>query len=95
MFVTSSLGHGVIRKRFPMKTMSGRGRKRPEWVQFVYEYMDTEFERLCELGVKVRSPILMDVAVYALRYDDSSPGSSTENSSPTIFCIDTDSFPVL
>ena len=66
LYVTTPSALCIGRKRFPVKAMSGRGRKRELWVQFVYEYVEKEFERICELGVKVTSCILMEITVHSL-----------------------------
>lgn len=50
--------------------MSGRGRKPTSLVQFVYDYMDSEFERLCELGVKVTYQVLYDIALFSLNHQE-------------------------
>lgn len=55
-----------------MKSMSGRGRERKERIQFVHDFLDEEFEKLSELGVKITSSLLMDIAKHSL----TTPGSS-------------------
>ena len=55
LYETSTNAIGVNRRRWSLKSMSGRGKKREAWVLFVYEYLDEEFEILTELGVKLTS----------------------------------------
>lgn len=49
--------------------MSGRGIKREAWVNFVYDYLDIELKRLSELGVRITSPIIMNMAVHAVNQE--------------------------
>ena len=44
---------------------------RESWIDYVYKYMDAEYERLCELEVKIAGDLLMDIAIHAL-YDSES-----------------------
>lgn len=57
---------GVGRNRFDLKAMQGLGRKRADWVNYMYEFMDTEFEHMFDLGVKVTSSTLLEIAVHSL-----------------------------
>lgn len=71
LYVSTVNAKGVCRKRFAVKAMSGRGRKRKEWTRFVHTFLDEEFERMCHLGVKITLRLLSDIAKHSL----SKPGS--------------------
>lgn len=71
LYVTSRHAIGIVRKRFQIKAMSRRGRPRKEWVQYVYDYLNEEFERLIELEVKVTSNMLPEIAQYSLEQNKS------------------------
>jgi len=71
VYVSSGNCNGINRKTFAVKALPGRGRKRKEWVQFVYEFVLEEFDRLCELKVKINKNILMQIALKSLQHETS------------------------
>ena len=88
LYVSTTSALCIGRKRFYVKAMSGRGRKREVWVQFVYEYVEKEFERICELGVKVNSCILMEIAVRSFNDAECPVGPGDVYSEPGKLCKD-------
>lgn len=46
--------------------MNGRRCKRTPWVQFLYDYVELEYERLCESVVKITAYVVVDFANYSL-----------------------------
>lgn len=71
VYVSSRNGKGVNRKQFAVKVLKGRGKKRQEWVNFVYEFVIEEFDRLCEIGVKISKPMLLQIAQKSLQHETS------------------------
>eukprot|EP00171_Calliarthron_tuberculosum_P021832 IDg21832t1 len=57
-------------RRFYLKAMSGRGRKRQPWVEYIHAYMISEFERLQFLGCKLSGEILLKISTQALHQDE-------------------------
>ncbi len=51
-----------------LKAMKRKSRKRASWAKYVHQCLHSEFERLIELGVKVTSTILLDIAVDRLHF---------------------------
>lgn len=85
LYVSTVNVKGVCRKRFPVKAMSGRGRKRKEWTRFVHTFLDEEFERLSHIGVKITSSLLLAIAQHSLTTEGSpvSPHSIDESNGKT------------
>ena len=54
------------RKRHSPKAKSGRGRKRSEWVQYLYPKLVEEFNRLKKSSVKFSSQLLRELAISIL-----------------------------
>ena len=48
LYVISPIDKGIVRKRFPVKAVNGRGSKREELVTYMYNHVNLEYERLCE-----------------------------------------------
>ena len=71
---TRFVSEGICRKLFSHKTMPGRGRRGQPLVEFVHSYIDTEFERLLELSVKVSKHILQEVGLSSLSHESSPHG---------------------
>ena len=69
--VTTSNIAGVGPKRWFLKAMKGRRRKRRAWTRCVHEFLDHEFEHLINIGVKVNIETLIDIGVYSLTLPES------------------------
>ena len=55
-----------------VKAQSGRGRKRSEWVAWLYKLLLDEFDRLRKAGLKFDAPLLRHTAVRLLEQSDAS-----------------------
>ena len=61
---------GAARSRWYLKCMSGRGRKRAPWSQYVHDFVINEFERLSGMGIPITSSLLLDCAFSSLSQPD-------------------------
>ena len=60
----------IGRKRVYIKASEGRGRKREEWVEWLYAELVDEFDRLRKLGVKFSPALLRTLAKDIVRNPD-------------------------
>ena len=49
-----------------IKTLPGRGRKLREWVVYVRQFVDEEYERLQDLNAKITRQTILQIARYAV-----------------------------
>lgn len=56
----------ICRKRCSSKAMPGRGRKLQAWVEYCHLFLNDEFDKLLDLGVKVTKTVLRENAVSSL-----------------------------
>lgn len=71
MAVYSRTTPGIGIKRIAVKALSGRGRKRSAWVEYLHTVLLQEYERLEAAGMQLSRSLLRDIAVILLHEDDS------------------------
>ncbi len=71
MTVSSRRCAGVSLRKFYVKALSSRGRKRAAWVDFLHSVLQAECEHLRTEGVKLRKALLQQMALQT--FDDPAP----------------------
>ncbi len=77
MTVSSRRSAGVSLRKSYVKALSGRGRQRAAWVDFLHSVLQAEFEHLRTEGVKLSNALLQQMALHTLD-DPASPFPGTE-----------------
>lgn len=74
MSVTSSRLSEVAVKRFPVKELAGRGRKRPMWVDYTHNILLMDFERYVPASAQLSRNVLIEMALRIVNEPESAYG---------------------
>ena len=69
--ITSKNVSGISTKRCVVEVLSGRGRKRNDWVEYLHQLLYLEFERFSSTNIKLSRGVLQYLAVLLLNESDS------------------------
>ncbi len=71
MYIRSRSLSGVSEKRYNLKALEGRGKRRSDRVEYLHSILIFEFERLSNAGVKLCRNLMRDAALNLMSHESS------------------------